>query len=229
MNRCTQYRPIGSFGQGAATDPNANPLTYCLIDSIDTSFAHGQNLDLRGPQTKKCQMFMSDYCAKDWNGVCEFAFQNRNKMVPNMLQSCQSYGDAACVGLTEGQILLRNTASKKYLSAISNNCSLKYEPFDPTVASSPMVSYWTSSCNAKGACVPMYEVDPSKIDSDVVMNKILSNPKIAWGVLVNIYNTAVRKGTLPTLQGTKLYKFFQSQGFQKYIHMSTTAKKHMWQ
>lgn len=209
------YRSIGSIGGGTAIDAMANPLSYCVLNSIDTSFNHGQDVNILGPESKNCQNFMADYCAAKWDGVCEYAYNNQNKMVPNMMSDCQ--GNAPCHNLTAGQILLRNTAAKKYLTAMSGNCSLRYEPFDPTVASSPMISYWDTGCHAKSRCVPMYEVDPKTIDNDVVMNKILANPKVAINILINIYNTAKRKGTLENLKGTNLYRFFQCEQFQKYV------------
>ena len=148
--------------------------------------------------------------------------------VPNMLQNCDNASDAGCYGMTEGQILLKNTAMKKYLVAMSGNCQLKYEPFDPLTASSPMVTYWDSECQAKGACVPMYAVDPSKIDNDRVMNLILKDPKIAIGILLNIYNTAVRKGSINTLKGTKLYNFFMTPGFQRYAKLKAAAANYVY-
>ena len=99
---------------------------------------------------------------------------------------------------------------------------MKYEPFDPTVSGSPMVSFWSGQCNRHGneSCIPVYEVNPQTIDRDPVMNKILDKPIISWGLLVNIYNTAVRKKTIDSLKGTKIYNFFQSKPFQDYIKLS---------
>ena len=92
---------------------------------------------------------------------------------------------------------------------------LKVENFDPTVAASPLVQYWEEQ--SVNGCIPIYKVDPSKIDDDIVMNKILSNPIIAIDVLINIYNTAVRLNKLQDLKNTKIYNFFQTPTFQHYI------------
>ena len=85
-----------------------------------------------------------------------------------------------------------------------------------------MVGFFTGSCGAQGnnMCVPEYEVNHTTIDNDPVMNKILMNPRIAWDILVNIYNTAVNKGTITKLKGTKLYNLFQTVEFQTYIKQS---------
>ena len=138
-------------------------------------------------------------------------------MIPNALSI---YGSESGCGLTAGEILIANTASKKYLSDM-RGCCLKYEPFDPTVSNSPMVSFWCGQCrNGNETCIPVYEVNPKTIDNDPVMNKILDKPSISWGLLVNIYNTAVRKKTIDLLRGTKIYNFFQSKSFQDYIKLS---------
>ena len=47
------------------------------------------------------------------------------------------------------------------------------------------------------------------------MDKILSKPIIGIDILVNIYNTMKRYGTLVKLKGTKLGTFYQTN---KYFH-----------
>ena len=119
------------------------------------------------------------------------------------------------MGSTLGDVLVQNTAEKKYLTSMAN-CRKKYQPFDPLVANSPMISYWVSDkCSYSGSCVPTYEVDSSVIDNDPVMDKILQNPMIALNVLINIYNTMKRKGTLSSLAGTKLGKLYQNHTYFK--------------
>lgn len=220
----SNYACISKLGGPAASTPSNNPLSYCLIDTVDSGFMHGGVADtIGGKHGKNCQAFMSSYCASNWNDVCEFASQDRAISYPNSLAKCGGGGVSCNSVMSSGDILVSNTASKKYLKEMSGGaCSLKYEPFDPTVASSPIISFWQGSCNSQGneGCVPTYEVDPSTIDKDSVMNKILARPYIAWGILVNIYNTAVRKKTINNLQGTKLYAFFQSSTFQEYIKIT---------
>ena len=59
-----------------------------------------------------------------------------------------------------------------------------------------------------GECVPEFAVDPTLIDADPVMNRLIDKPGIAFQLLVNIYNTMKRKGTLNNLKGTRLGTFF---------------------
>ena len=216
----SSYKCISNFGQGASNAPCNNPLTYCIAETLDSKFTHGGIAgSVGGANGRNCQAFMGQYCANNWNNVCEFVSNNRSKSYPNNLQKCGTGSDVVCNNLTLGEILVQNTASYKYLSELGGRCSIKYEPFDPTVASSPLVAYWSDGCNTEGTseCTPIYEVDPKTIDADPVMNKILAKPIIAWAILVNIYNTAKRKGTLNNLQGTKIYQLFTSAPFQEYL------------
>ena len=57
------------------------------------------------------------------------------------------------------------------------------------------------------------------------MNKILNKPMIAFGLLVNIYNNAVRNNTIDMLKGTKIYNFFQLNDFQDYIKLLNTPNQ----
>jgi hypothetical protein len=187
-----------------------------MTTGLDNSFMHtaGQK---RGPYSKPCQMFMSDYCSNNWDGICEVASKNTNSNFPNTVMSLECDKSIQGDQFTQGENLIRNTASKKYLSKMSSNCSLTYEPFDPMVPTSPMISSWHSEGDESSSCVSVYEVDPVKIDNDPVMNKILTRPMIAIDILTNIYNWANRNNTYNNLKHTKLYKFFESKWFKQYL------------
>ena len=205
----SSYSKIINVGSNAYSPVN-NPLTYCLGQNIDQKFMHGSSSAvINGQQSKKCQEYLGDYCAANWDGFCEFASQNTNIDYPNNLGLCnQLFGDTACKRLNAGEILVRNTAAKKYLKSMGN-CKRKFEPFDPNVPTSPLISYWVSdSCDYSSNCVPTYAVDPKTIEQDPVMNKILCKPIIALEILINIYNNMRREGTLSQLNGTRLGKFF---------------------
>jgi hypothetical protein len=194
-----------------------------MLSTIDSQFNNGEQGQLLGPNSKHGQIFMAQYCASNWDGVCEFASKNQNTTKPNNLQPCGSSSEVISGDLNLGEVLIGNTARQKYLTEMSGNCELKYEPFDPIVASSPLISYWQSSCNSQGvSCIPIYEVNPKTIDSDIVMQKILRKPIIALDLLINIYNTAVRKNTINNLKGTQIMKFFESNTFQEYIKRKKT-------
>jgi len=218
----SSYKHLLNFGKNSENRNGVNnPLSYCINDTMDQRFLHGSQSDTYGQHSKPCQLFMSEYCSKKWDSFCEVASQNTNDWVPNNVQSCLGSSDVACKGLNAGEILIRNTASRKYLVDMLN-AKKKYEPFDPTVPSSPMISYFvpTNGCASYGSnrLTPIYSVDPKTIDSDIVMNKILRKPLIAFDILINIYNTMKRNRTLRELSGTRLgllysrHPYFVSRG-----------------
>jgi hypothetical protein len=204
MNRNT-YRSITDFGSNAYFPVN-NPLTYCINNQVESKFAHGGQTHNISPNSKSCQNYMSEYCASEWDDFCEYA--SNNKDYQNIHQS----SSFPFRSLNSGEILIRNTAAQKYLVEMING-EKKYEPFDPTVATSPMISYWVNSNHA--TMIPIYSVDPTKIDQDPVMDKIINNPIIAFEILVNIRNTMKNKGTLQQLKGTKLGNLYENLPYFK--------------
>ena len=227
------YKYISQFGSSINNYENSNPLSYCLFDNVDSGFDHGpRGIDRSGKYSANCQSYMSSFCAENSkNGVlhpyCEFLSKDEETRIPNSLAILNN-PNVACGLMTFGDVLIQNTAAKKYLVEMGGACKLKYSQFDPTVANSPYVHYWGSSINSQGndGCVPVYEVNPHTIDNDPIMNKILDKPYIGWNILVNIYNTAVRKNKLHLLKGTKLYIFFHSKYFQK--DMLRARKNRFW-
>jgi len=207
------YRQISQVGSNAY-QPINNPLSYCIDNTLDQRFLHGGSSDTLGQHSKACQAYLSDYCAENWDDFCELGSSNRSiNQYPNNIQGCESVGDTPCLGLSAGEILIHNTASKKYLVEMIG-CEKKFEPFDPNVATSPMISYWVKGeCAGERGCVPIYEVNPLTIDNDIVMNKILNKPIIALGILVNIYNSMKRRGNLVQLKGTRLGNFYSNNQY----------------
>jgi len=188
---------IGSNSYSAVNDP----LTYCLLDNMDQRFLHGGNSDIYGAHSRPCQLYMAEYCANKWDKFCDVASMNTNYFLPNNIE-----GYDVNPNMTAGEALIRNTAARRYLTKMSNAVK-KYEPFDPTVPTSPIISYWSNPG------IPEYAVDPSTIDQDVVMDKILAKPMIASTILINIYNTMKRQGTLSGLARTKLGKFYNTEPY----------------
>lgn len=199
----SNYALSSSFGCDMP-DPTNNPLSYCVMgDNVNNMFLHGGYV--RGqnfPRGKNCQAFMSDYCAQNWDSFCEIAVADTNTYWPNNIDTNSP------AGLTQGEILIRNTCMKKYMIP-SACCEPSYAPFDPLVVSSPAIRFF---CNCDG-CKPMYAVDPATIDQDIVMNKLLNCPHAGRDILVNIYETMKLQGTLPKLQGTHLGQYFMSLPF----------------
>ncbi len=220
--RKSAYRSIADFGPKTMKDLEVNnPLSYCIGDTIDIPFSHGSgNAYIYGCNSFPCQAYMSSYCAEGWDGFCEYSSRNTNISYPNQLIP-QYSGQTT---LNTGQILIRNTAVKKYLKSMGPGCRMVSEPFDPMVPTSPMISYWvTDSCDTANSscstgCAASYTVrDTRGIDSDPVMNKLLGNPNIAFDVLLGIYKSMKLENRLGELTGTKLGMFFralESKGFR---------------
>lgn len=223
------YASIQNFGCSQKS-PMTNPLSYCAVTELDSSFTHtlGQQY---GPDSSQCQAFMASYCGTNWDGVCEYVSKDITRYAPNVVARCDT-ATGSCDGpgigssLTKGQILIRNAAAEKYLFAMSDNCYKVYEPFDPTVADSPLIGKWVSggmTCSSgacstgRNKCVPIYRVNPKEIDNDPIMNKILAQPAIAMDILVNIHNNAARSGEINSLRGTKLHNMFKQPFFQQIV------------
>lgn len=227
----SSYANISNFGSG--TSAQSSPLATCAVSTLESGFnaTLGSN-SLVGPESSQCQLFMGSYCGRPgpngWDGVCEYLSQDNSQWLPNSMGACNGPSGSCFSGglgnsITKGQMLIRNSASERFLTAMSSNCQRDYEPFDPTVANSPLIGRWKpmtegcgsmGNCNGDNTCVPIYSVDPNTIDNDVVMNKLLAQPWIALDILVNIYNNAVSSGNIRNLVGTKLGNFFKNPTFQ---------------
>ena len=195
------YKSVSDFG--ANNSPATHPLTYCIGSNMNQQFLHGGNP--YGSKSKHCQSFMADYCASGWDGFCEIESKNTDcRLAPS--------GGALLDYKTSGEVLIANTANRKYLINTENATEM-YEPFDPTVADSPMIRYWVNK--RPGPQVFEHSVDPSIIDNDMLMDKILENPNVAFGILTSIYKTMKRKDTLKFLKGTKLGEFYNYHPYFK--------------
>ena len=207
----SNYRKIINFGSNA---PNAvnNPVSYAMGDTVDNLFTHGSIAKtIDSPYSRNSQIYMSDKCSKNWDKYCEYASANTSKSYPNMIANSQVYQDFQ---LTAGEILVHNTAEKKYRA--NPDCNQKCEPYDPLVANSPMICYTDDYCEQP----PIYDLTDEQInnvDQDIVMNKILNNPKIGIYILINMFNTMKRKGTLHKLSNKRLGFYFMSEGFQTFM------------
>ena len=182
------------------TSPENDPLTYCINNTLEQGFSHGSTVsNSYGQNSKPCQAYLSEYCSNNWNGVCELAAANLSKASPNYIGTFNTQSRS----LSQGEILIVNTADRKYrVLNVGSECAITTEIFDPNVVGSPNISYYS------GSCVPVYSVNPMIIDTDPVMNKILDKPEIAGQLLINIFNTMKRLGTLNQLQGTRLGDFY---------------------
>lgn len=131
-----------------------DPLTYCAVDFLNAQFMHGGQARTFGKYNRNCAEFMSSRCAQNWDQVCEAASLDNNVSFPEMINN-PGGGEESCCELNAGEILVRNTAYKRYLIS-AKNCNFQCQPFDPTVADSPMIcSESRSACstNSNSTCV----------------------------------------------------------------------------
>jgi hypothetical protein len=183
----SQYRRIDDFGPKGL---DINPLTYCMEKSTANKMQYGGSESLHGTASKNCQAFMSERCSKNWDGNCEYYYNERNERVPNSLNTCRDHD----FNMTSGVILLKNTADRKFCD--KGNCQKVVEQFDTLVTGSPNVTYYMN-CRGGGKC----SVDASKIDIDPVMNRCLQNPGACDDTLYKICKNGKKLG------GTKIGKY----------------------
>ena len=221
MNRSSsyQYQNISSFGYQVKELAVNNPLSYCLSSGLDNSFMHGGYAgQILNRESKPCQTYISEYCSNNWDEYCELESKNDSKLFNAVNNEQNSQSNARLAGLTAGEVLIYNTALKKYVVRREGSCKLVSTQFDPTVASSPMYTEWintggicsSGTCDLSGSdCVAVYGVNPSKINDDPLMNKILDKPAIALNILKKIYVDMKKDGTLSQLKGTRLGSYFE--------------------
>ena len=209
----SNYISISNFGSIKRNLPINEPITYCSADAMESGFLHGGIGMLLNKDSKECKLYMSDYCSKDWNSICENNSQNTELYVHNL--KCDENDNTP--RLTKGDVLVRDTAERKYLIGFSDKCRIVSTNFDPTVSNSPSISWITHDGGNDMSCYKKYSVKPQNLDNDNVMNKILEKPWIAINILISIYKTMKKNNTYYTLQGTKLYNFFESEKFKKII------------
>jgi hypothetical protein len=205
----SNYAPIRTVGVSAGQSAINNPMSYCLNTELTNGFLHGssaQNVDLN---SLGCQYFLSQYCSEEWDSYCEVASLRTDNSTPYS----QLFPDATVniYNPNAGEILIRNTLIQKYLVEVING-HLEYEPFDPTVASSPMIAKWTQNYDANTDMRFVYDVDAKTIDSCNVMNRALAIPNICNDVLNGIYLNRVRQNKTHELKGTFLGKFYELNG-----------------
>ena len=212
-----QYQNISSFGPQVKGLAINNPLSYCLSTPMENSFVHGGHAGRTlNRSSKPCQSYISEYCSNNWDEYCELESKNDSRL-SNSLNIEQNVLANPNVGLSAGEVLMYNTALKKYVIRREGSCKLISTQFDPTVASSPMYNEWIggnedcfAGCKNNGTeCVSVYGVNPSTINSDPLMNKILNKPSIALDILKKIYVDMKRDKTLSQLKGTRLGNFFE--------------------
>jgi hypothetical protein len=186
-------------------NPEQRALGMCLADTYDRKFQYGGTVGANsGPRNEQCQNFMAQRCANKWDGFCEYYYQQYGPNATGIMQTNwpnpvwrpweEKYGLNPRMSL--GDQLLKNTAERRYCKL--QNCPPTVRSLDPTDPNSVKVT----SYDTYVGCVPVCTVNPSTIDADPVMNRVLENPTVAAGTLINICNTSHNQGI--NLNGTRL-------------------------
>lgn len=203
----SSYAKIITLGPNAGDSAINSPWSYCLNTELTNGFLHGSSANTVDLNSPNCINFTAQYCAEGWDEYCEAASLRQESLPPNtnLINGENPYIYAT----TMGEYLLRNSFSEKYLVEVING-KKEYYPFDPTVATSPMISKWTYDYTGNpGNMVFVYDVNPQLIDSCPLMAKILAVPNIASDILLSIYNKRFRENTLYQLKGTNLGNFYE--------------------
>ena len=183
------YIPISELGATNRLSTLDNPLFSCAVNGLESMLLTGNTYNTVDT-SKNAQLFSAGYCSNNWDGVCEYMSRNTQTTFPAMMGGNMKQNDITEPARMElGDILVRQTAMNKYTRYVSSNCERVYQPFNPTVANSPLVSEWKPKESGNNpVCTIIYDVDAKTIDNDPVMNKVLNKPNIAMNVLLVIYN-----------------------------------------
>lgn len=194
----SNYTQILDFGENSQIN---NPLTYCTRINMNHKFLHGSSSNNYGQYSVHCNNFMSDYCAEKWDSFCETASRDNKK--------------DGCNLLTEGEKLIKESAEKKYTKNIKGFKKIQ-KPFDPNVASSPLINYWVLKKDNSRLYDEnvdydkvIYHININTIDSDKLLNKLINKPYIAPKVIIGLYKSLKESNNLEKISGTKLGKFYK--------------------
>jgi hypothetical protein len=190
----------------------ANPLTYCMIPTLNSQFFHGSLSGglLYGNENSNCMNFMAERCSKEWDGFCEAYLDiNVDSYWPNQaVVDATAYNNAKNFFKfkpTIGQDLLRNACYRKFIYNPNSNPS--YQQFDNTVPNSPLLTVYDNYVTGYSQIKNLS--DPSKLDQDPHIQRMLKYPYVCFDVLGRIYLAYLRKENGINIRGTFLEKFFQ--------------------
>lgn len=211
------YTKITDFGRSLNAQVEnplnaANPLTYCMVPTLNSQFFHGgpSGYLLYGNANPNCMSFMSERCKNEWDGYCQaFVDLNSDSYWPNgavldtvAFQNAKTFLN---IKTTVGQDMLRNSCYHRFL--FIPNLVGSEQPFDPTVANSPMITLYDNYVTAYSHVKNLS--DPETVDKDVHVDKMMENPKVCLDVLGRIFLGYHRQEGGIHIKGTKLEEFFK--------------------
>lgn len=217
------YSSISDLG-----NPNTitDPVYYCALDGLDSQFAFGSTGFQKGNYL--CSEYMSNRCAAEWDAVCQATLENPAYKYPRP-ECCPA-------GLTDGQAMLREAAFKHFLIG-TKNCWSACEPFDPTVADSPLVCrqidtapttgmspfvIWALDGKQVAGCPAldnppcekyygMTEAQMRHLDQDPIMQNLLLAPYIAMDLLAALAQWVKQTHNIDKICHTQFYTFARNQ------------------
>jgi hypothetical protein len=206
------YRTVQTF---APDTPVLSPYFYAMNTTLTSSLSTGEDARTQNKTSKQYRDYMSDQCSSNWNSVCPLVMSSDLPAYPYY------EGDYKAITydqLTSGEMVLRSTAEKKFISSINSACSIDIGKYNTLVPGSPQTASYGRDCER------FYSANPTTIDSDPVMNAVLLKPEIAPHVLVGIYNTAKKDGKLHLFNKTRLGQFFVSPKFAYFVSLEKSNK-----
>lgn len=206
-----KYAKLSSINLFNKNFLNPTPEEMCLLSDVQKSLTGGVLAAAYGPKNEKCQLFMSDRCAKNWDVLCETASKNK-AVSPNLAFVKNNLG-----GETVGNQLVHNSAERRFCTF--DNCTIEKLPLMPLHAQTPEVDRIVD--RGYKSCMPTCRVDPRSIDKDQLMRKCLENPGLCDDVLDNICRTHNASGV--SLHGTKIGEYCKQKGFA--VAFKSAAKR----
>jgi len=230
---CAHYSKFIDFGKQInpqiQNDTNAaNPLTYCITPSLNSQFFHGSSSSnqLYSTMNTSCTNFMAQRCSTQWDDYCDAYLQiNTDNYWPNMAVidrlAYQNANQFFQIRPTVGQNLLRNACYYKYID--TSDLSYSIEPFDPTVANSPLIKIFQEYVSRYSTVIHLS--DPEEIRKDTLIPKMLSHYPICMDVIGRIYLAFLRKEKGVHIENTPFQSFFQQHEklLQLYVSQAVTT------
>jgi len=201
---------------------SANPLTYCLLPTLNSQFFHGSTSagQLYSNSNTACSNFMAERCQNKWDSYCDaFVELNQDTYWPNLGVMDQLAFDNAKLfwnlKTTVGDDLIRNVMYHRYICP-QHQYSTR-EPFDPNVANSPMIQVYDNYVPYYSKVIGLH--DFQQIQTDPYIPKMIQHAKLCTDVLGRIFLGYIRKEPNLRLEGTVLEQFFRDhwQVWNQYV------------
>jgi hypothetical protein len=132
---------------------------------------------------------MSERCAQKWDEACDIYYKhNQDTFWPNMgaidLQSQKRANNFLNYTPTTGENMIRNSVEKRFF--VYPSSATMYQPFDPNMASSPMITKISVD-----SLTPHWTLHPYAMgnvhDNDFYTNLMLTNSKPCFDLIARFH------------------------------------------